>query len=121
MDWFTLIVLVVALLCIFGVPVYVIARRRGLKNAWVAFLPLLGIWIVLCEAMGKSGWFALLAFVPYAGPLALAIWTSVELPRRHGRTGWWTLALILPIVNVAGYWFYAFTLARDESAQLSFV
>jgi len=28
-----------------------------------AFIPLLGVWIVLCESIGRSGWFALVAFV----------------------------------------------------------
>jgi hypothetical protein len=29
---------------------------------------------------------------------------------RSRRSQWWTLALIVPIVNVIGYWFYSFTL-----------
>jgi hypothetical protein len=117
MDWAALVFLIVVMIGLFGVPVYVIARRRGLKNPWVAFLPILGIWIVLCEAMGKSGWYALIAFVPYVGQLGLLVWTAIELPQRHRRSGWWTAALIVPLVNVIGYWWYAFTLERDEPAS----
>jgi hypothetical protein len=96
-------------------PVYVIGRRSGLKNPWVAFVPLLGVWIVLFERIGKSGWYSLLAFVPYAGGLVMLIWTAVELPPRHDRSRWWTLLLILPGVNLLGYGFYAFTLPRKTS------
>jgi hypothetical protein len=117
MDWVALAVGIAILLCVFGVPGYVIGRRRGLKNPWIAFLPLLGAWIVLLEAMGKSGWYALLAFVPYGlGSLGLLVWTSIELPSTHGRSRWWTAALIVPVVNVIGFWWYAFTLPRDEVA-----
>jgi Family of unknown function (DUF5684) len=107
---------VVAIFLVAGLPVFVIGRRRGIQNAWAAFVPLLGIW-VLFESIGRSGWFALLVFIPTAGPLVLLIWTAVELPVHHGRSRWWTLALILPGVNLLGYWFYAFTLPpRDELA-----
>jgi uncharacterized membrane protein YhaH (DUF805 family) len=72
-------------------------------------------WYLLegAEAIGRSGWLALLVFVPSVGPLILLVWTAVELPARHGRSGWWTLALIVPFVNLIGYWFYAFTLPRN--------
>jgi len=47
----------------------------------VAFVPLLGIWIVLFEAVGKSGWYSLLPFVPYVGGLVLLLWTAESFPR----------------------------------------
>jgi hypothetical protein len=115
-NWIALVITVVVVVLALGVPVYVIGRRRGLKNPWVAFLPILGIWIVLLEAMGKSGWYALIAFVPYVGTLGLLVWTAIELPARHGRSRWWTAALIVPVANIVGYWWYAFTLAREEIA-----
>jgi hypothetical protein len=106
------LVLFVGVFCALVFPVFVIGRRRCLRNPWAAFIPLLGIWIVLCEAVGKSGWYSLLVFIPTAGPLALLIWTAVEIPSRHDRSRWWTAALIIPGVNLIGYWFYAFTLPR---------
>jgi hypothetical protein len=117
MDWVALIVGFAVLLLFFGVPGYVIGKRRGVSHPWIAFLPILGIWIVLLEAIGKNGWYSLLAFVPYVGPIALLIWTAVELPARHGRSRWWTLPLIVPVVNIIGYWWYAFTLSGNEPAS----
>jgi len=111
-----LIFVFVALFVVLVFPVYVIGRRRGIKNPWVAFVPFLGVWIVLFETIGKSGCYSLLAFVPYVGGLVILIWTAVELPTRHDRSRWWTLALNIPGVNLLGYWFYAFTLRREAAS-----
>ena len=91
-------------------PVYVIGQRTGVKSPGVAFVPLLGAAIVFMESMGRSGWLSLIAFVPYVGPLVLLVWIAVEVPMRHERSGWWTLGLMVPPVNLVTYWFYAFTL-----------
>jgi hypothetical protein len=91
MGSLALILLFVALFFVLGFPVFVIGQRRGLRNPWVAFVPVLGVWIVLFEAIGKSGWYSLLAFLPYVGGLIMLLWTAVELPARHGRSRWWTL------------------------------
>jgi hypothetical protein len=100
-------------------PFYILGRRRGVENAWVAFLPFFGIAIVLFESIDKSGWLSLLVLVPTVGPLLVFVWTAVEVPTHHGRSRWWTAALIVPIVNLIGYWFYALTLPREQD-ELAF-
>jgi len=100
-----------------GIPGYVIAQRRGLSNPWVAFVPLVGLWIVLCESVGENGWIGLVALIPLFG-LALAISLAVKVPGAHGRSRWWSLALIVPVLNILGYWVYAFTLPRGPRVQL---
>ena len=75
-------------LCVGGIPGYVLAKRRGLRNPIVAFVPFVGLWIVLFESIGKSGWLGMLAFVPYVGLFVLPIWTGVEsLPTTDARAG----------------------------------
>jgi len=78
----------------------------------VAFVPFFGLWIVLFESIGRSGWLALLTFIPYVGWLLVPVWTGIELPAHHGRSRWWTAVLAVPILNLVGYWVYAFTLPR---------
>jgi hypothetical protein len=109
------LLLIAAIFCAVSAPVFVIGRRRGLQNPWVAFIPLLGIWIVLFESMGRSGWLSALVFIPTIGPIAVLVWTAVQVPPHHGRSRWWTLAFIVPGVNLIGYWFYAFTLPREPA------
>ena len=110
-----MIVIVGVALCVGGIPGYVLAKRRGLRNPIVAFVPLVGLWIVLFESMGRSGWLGMLAFVPYVGWFVLPIWTGIELPAHHGRTRWWTAILAIPLLNLVGYWVYAFTLPKHVS------
>jgi hypothetical protein len=106
------IVLVALILCIPGIPGYVIAQRRGIANPWVAFLPMFGLWIVLFESLGRSGLLALLMlFQPIA--FVFMIWTAIEIPPRHGRSRWWTAVLFVPVLNILAYWVYAFTLPRQ--------
>ena len=106
------IVVVALILCITGVPGYVIAQRRGIGNPWMAFIPMLGLWIVVFESLGRSGLLALLMlFQPIA--LVFMIWTAIEVPPRHGRSRWWTAALFIPGLNLIAYWVYAFTLPRQ--------
>jgi hypothetical protein len=108
------LLVLVAIACVLGVPVYVLGRRRGVEHAWLAFIPILGVAAVLFESIGRSGWYAFLAFIPTIGPLVIYVWTAVEVPEKHGRSRWWTAALIVPGPNVIGYWIYAFTLPRHE-------
>ena len=108
------LLLLAAIVFFVATPAFVIGRRRGLQNPWAAFIPFVGIWIVLFESIGRSGWFAALVFIPTVGPFAVLIWTAVQVPAHHGRSRWWTLPFIIPGVNLVGYWFYAFTLPRSE-------
>jgi cbb3-type cytochrome oxidase subunit 3 len=78
--------LFVVIFVAFAFPAFVIGRRRGVRNAWAAFIPLLGAWIV---------------------------------PTRHERSRWWTLALVIPDVNLISYWFYAFTPPRARADVLA--
>jgi hypothetical protein len=111
-----MIILVIGIgLCVGGIPGYVLAKRRGLRNPLVAFVPFVGLWIVLFESIGRSGWLGLLAFVPYVGLLVLPLWTGIEMPAHHGRTRWWTAILAIPVLNLVGYWVYAFTLPKHVS------
>lgn len=113
------IVVVLALAAVVpGVPAFVIAQRRGLSNPWVAFVPLVGLWIVLCEATGQSGWVALLALLPMIG-FVISLWMAFAVPVAHGRSRLWTLALLVPGLNLLGYWVYAFTLRTAPEFRLA--
>ena len=89
----------------------------GLQNPIVAFVPIFGLWIVLFESIGRSGFFALIGLVPSVGWLILPVWTGIEIPAHHGRTRWWTAILALPLLCLVGYWAYAFTLPKHVSAS----
>jgi hypothetical protein len=110
MEVVVILFVIAIAICIPGVPAFVIAQRRELSSPWVAFVPFVGLWIVLSESAGHSGWFGLAALIPTLGTVVLSIWMAVEVPGKHGRSQWWTAALIIPGLNLIGYWAYAFTL-----------
>ncbi len=101
-------------------PVYVIAQRRGHERPWLAFVPFLGLWIVLLELMEQNGWLSLLVLIPYVGWLVLFLWSAVGVPRRQGRSWAWTLAFIVPFANILAFWAYAFTLPEKRHDALAF-
>lgn len=91
------------------VPAYVMAQRAGLDHPAVAFVPILGPWVVMLKSTGHSGWFSLGVLVPYLGAFVVALWMAFEAPSRHHRSEWWKLALAIPVINVFAYLVYALT------------
>jgi hypothetical protein len=110
-----LVGLVLGIVC---VPFYLVAKRSGVAHPGIAFLPFVGVWIVLFETIRRNGWLGLIVLVPYVGILVVCVWTAVKVPQRHGRSQWWTAALIVPAVNILGYWVYALTLAAPRQQVL---
>jgi hypothetical protein len=101
------LLVVLLVLVVVPLPAYVVGRRRGVRDAWVAFIPLLGATIVMLWSIGRSGWMTLISFIPLVG-FFWSIWFAVTIPAEHGRTRWWAAAFIfLPFVS---YYIYAFTL-----------
>jgi hypothetical protein len=101
------LIVVLLVLVVVPLPAYVVGRRRGVRDAWVAFIPLLGATIVMLWSIGRSGWMTLISFIPLVG-FFWSIWFAVTIPADHGRTRWWAAAFIfLPFIS---YYIYAFTL-----------
>src|SRR3954447_18700999 len=94
----------------YSIPAYVVASRRDVPQPGLAFIPWVGPFIVLLRAARRSGWLAFLLLLSALGALILDIMIALNLPRSQGRSGWWTLALMLPVVNIVAYFVYAFTL-----------
>jgi hypothetical protein len=92
-----------------SIPAFVIGQRVGLTNAGIAFVPIVGPYIVLLQSIRRSGWLCILGLIPIVS-LFFYIWLICVIPGEHGRTRWWILAFLIPVVNVIGYYAYAFTL-----------
>jgi uncharacterized membrane protein YhaH (DUF805 family) len=37
------------------------------------------------------------------------LWTTVRIARKAGYSGWWSLLMLIPIVNVVVLWVFAFS------------
>lgn len=101
--------LVVAIGIPVGIPAYVVGLRRDVPLPGLAFIPLIGPWIAMLRSIGTSAWAALLVFVPLVS-IVFGIWMAFTVPSRHGRSALWGIWFIVPLLNIVGFWFYAFTL-----------
>ena len=110
---------IVALLLIAGLwgllctPAYMVGQRRGVRSPGVAFIPLVGITLVLLWSIGRRGWMVLMAFVPIVN-FVFWIWLLFALPSYHRRSQLWGFVLLLPVL---GWYLYAFTLAWNQPTR----
>ena len=104
------VLIILVLVLVAGAPSYVIRQRRGVSNAGVAFVPLVGPLIVLLWSIGRSGWLALIGLLPFVN-LVFALWLLFALPANHGRSLLWGLGLLVPLL---GIYAYAFTLDTNQ-------
>jgi hypothetical protein len=109
------LIVLVLVVVLAGVPSYVIGQRRGVSDAWVAFIPFVGPTIVLLWSIGRSGWMVLLGVIPLVN-LVFGIWLLFSVPSNHGRSLLW--GLLVPLI---GMYTYAFTLDTSEPHQASWV
>ena len=108
------IVFLLFLFVVYSVPAFVIGQRRGVEAPGLAFIPIVGPWIVVLRSIGRSAWLAALALFPIV-VIGLGIWAAFTVPAEHGRTRWWALPFLIPGVNIVAFWVYAFTL--EPAAQ----
>jgi hypothetical protein len=103
------IFLVLLSVVLVGVPAFVVGERRQVEAPALAFVPLVGPWIVILRSIHRSGWLAILALIPIVS-IGLGIWAAFTVPAEHDRTRWWALPFLLPGINIVAFWVYAFTL-----------
>lgn len=98
-------------------PAYVIGQRRGVRSPGVAFVPFVGMTIVLLWSISRRGWLTLFGLIPLVS-FFFWIWLCFALPSYHRRSVLWGLVLLVPVL---GLYPYAFTLAwrRPPAASQS--
>lgn len=117
MSGLVVIVILLLVLVVFPWPMYLIATKRGVPNAWVAFIPVVGYTIVWLWAMDRSGWMILISLIPIVN-VVFSIWLCFGMPPHHNRTRWWGVALLfLPWL---GALWYALTLDRVRAEAAGF-
>ena len=91
---------------IFGLVFYIyfaiclmqIAKRTNTPNGWMAWIPILNIYL-MCKLAGKSGWWIILLLIPFVNIIAvIIIWA--EIAKKLGKPAWWGVLMLIPIVNI---------------------
>jgi uncharacterized protein DUF5684 len=96
---------------VFGVGMYIyvalalqtIANKTGTLNAWLAWIPIANI-ILMLNIAKKPLWWIILFLIPIVNiVVAIMVWMGVA-EARH-KPSWWGILMIVPLVNlvVPGY------------------
>jgi hypothetical protein len=80
-----------------------IATKTGAANAWLAWIPIANIFLML-EIAKKPGWWFILFLVPLAN-VVVSILVWMEIAKARKKPDWWGILIIVPLVNlvVPGY------------------
>ena len=52
---------------------------------------------------------AVIQFLPLALIAALSLWMTVRILRKAEYSGWWSLLTLVPLLNIAMLWVFAFS------------
>jgi hypothetical protein len=80
-----------------------IATKTGTPNAWLAWIPIANLFLMLTIAKKPLWWF-LLCFIPLVN-LAIVIIVWMAVAEARGKPNWWGILIIVPFLNlvVPGY------------------
>jgi hypothetical protein len=87
-------------------PLALVFKKAG-KQPWAAFIPIYNIF-VLCELVGRPGWWVILFFIPIVG-FVIAIIVLYDLARSFGYGVGFTIGLVLL------EWIFLFILALNKA------
>ena len=86
-----------------GFALMEMAKKRGVENGWLAFIPIANIYI-MCMIANKPAWWIVLCLIPFVNiVVAIIIWMAIA--QAMGHPSWWGILLIVPFVGliVPGY------------------
>jgi uncharacterized membrane protein YhaH (DUF805 family) len=49
--------------------------------------------------------------------IALILWTCARISRKAGFSGWWSLLMLIPLVNIVMIWVFAFVQWPAETSN----
>jgi signal peptidase I len=91
-----------------AITLYFIAQKAGVRNPWVAFIPVLQT-IVFLHIIDKSGWAIFLLFIPFVNIVIYIVWTVKFYVSFDVNAGLIALSIIIPIVGLVMVILIAFT------------
>jgi hypothetical protein len=97
---------IILFIVVFGLAIYVyislafqtIATKTGTPNAWLAWIPLINLILILNVAKKPLWWF-LLFLIPLVNiVIAVIVWMAVAEAR--GKPNFWGILMVVPLVNI---------------------
>jgi len=80
-----------------------IAKKTNTENAWLAWIPIANI-VLMLNIGKKPVWWIILFFIPLVN-LVMVILTFMAIAEARKKPNWWGILMIVPVVNliVPGY------------------
>ena len=100
---------------ILGLAIYVymalslqtIAKKTNTENAWMAWIPIVNI-ILMLNIAKKPLWWIILMLIPLVNiVIAIIVWMAIAEAR--GKPNWWGILLIVPVVGIIVPGYLAFS------------
>ncbi len=87
----------------FALTLMTTANKLGVKNAWIAWIPIINF-ITLFQCASLSPWLFLLMFVPLVN-IIVFVYAYMKIAERRGFESWLGILMIVPIANliILGY------------------
>lgn len=101
--------LVIAILCYVYTAVCLmkIAKKTNTENAWLAWIPIANI-ILMLQVAKKPLWWIILFFIPIVN-LVMGVLVWMEIAKRLGKPDWIGILYIIPLVNLIALGYLAFS------------
>ncbi len=99
--------LFVAFYAYFAVAIQTMAKKTGTKNDWMAWVPILNIYLLL-KIAGKPGWWLILMLIPLVNIIVMIMmWMAVA--EKMKKPSWLGILMIIPLANliIPGYLAFA--------------
>jgi uncharacterized protein DUF5684 len=75
-----------------------IATKTSTANAWMAWIPIVNIFLMLNIAQKPLWWFILFLIPLVNIVMAILVWMAIA--ERRGKPSWWGIMLIVPVMNL---------------------
>jgi len=82
----------------FALCLYIIASKTGTPNGWLAWIPIVNLYL-MCKIAGRSGWWTLLFFITLVN-LIIGIIVWVGIAEARNKPGWLGILMIIPVINL---------------------
>ena len=96
-------VIMLAFYVYFSLALQTIAQKTNTENAWLAWIPIVNV-ILMLNIAQKPIWWFILFLIPLVGiVMAIIVWMGIAEARN--KPNWWGILMIIPVANliVPGY------------------
>lgn len=110
-----MLLIAVAIYAYMAITLMKIAKKTGTPSAWMAWVPILNLYLMVKVAQ-KPGWWFLLLFVPFLNIIfAALIWAQIS--KLLGKPEWLGLLILVPVANIVLPGYLAFSINHHDNQE----